>query len=157
MSKISMFFKELWRYICVMAKDIYKFFAIICRNKKSLIGLIIILIFVFLAIFGRMIFPFHDETDFANRFLGMSWEHPFGTDDMGRDLFRMMVHGTRDVLLIAFYAAVITVFIGVLVGLISGLMGGWIDRILQIITNLFMTIPSFPVLLVISSLITIEI
>src|SRR5699024_4958243 len=90
------------------------------------------------------------------RFAGISWQHPLGTDNMGRDVFRMMIAGASSVLGIALLTAVFTVVIGTVIGLISGLAGGLVDKVLQVITNMFLTIPSFPVLLILGTLFTIE-
>lgn len=132
------------------------FFAKIFSNRKITVGLIIMFLYVLVAIFGPMLLPYEPTTDIANKYLGSSWEHPFGTDWLGRDVFRQVIAGTGAVLEIAFYSALLTVVIGTVLGILSGYMGGWVDKVIMSITNIFLSIPSFPVYLLLASLIVIE-
>ncbi|MGI6782022.1 MAG: ABC transporter permease [Acholeplasmataceae bacterium] len=134
-------------------RKIKGFFRKIYSNKKSGIGFSIILIFVLMAIIGSFLPP---AEIVGGKFQSPSIRHPLGTDHLGRDLLFQIIAGSRDVLTIAFLTGVFTVIIGVFLGLVSGLIGGWVDRILQLITNLFLTVPSFPILLVLSTLIVIR-
>lgn len=132
---------------------IANFFKKIYGNKKSAIGFTIILLFVIMAIAGN----FLDEKEIVGgRFDSPSLEHILGTDNVGRDLFTMIVVGSKNVLAIALLTGVITILLGVIIGLFSGLIGGWVDKVIQMITNLFLTIPSFPILLVLSTIIVIK-
>lgn len=133
-----------------------RFFRTIFHNKKAFVGLIILCLFAFISLFGKYIFPYDSTPNWDERFAGVSWQHPLGTDNMGRDVFRMMVAGSSSVLGIALLTGVFTVVIGTVIGIISGLAGGWVDKILQVITNMFLTIPSFPVLLIFGTLFTID-
>ena len=96
------FFAGLW-------KSFKSFCGMIYSNKKAFAGAIILLIFVFLALFGRLIFPYDDTTSFAEMYQKPSGEHWLGTDGMGRDLFDMIIYGTQDVMTIAVLTALITV------------------------------------------------
>ena len=136
--------------------SIVAFFKTITANKKALIGFIILLFFILIALFGPIVFPYDQSTDWANRYLGPSKEHWLGTDELGRDVFRQLVYGSRDVLSIAFLTGIFTVLIGTILGMVSGFFGGWVDKIIQAITTLFLTIPSFPILLLLAQLFTIE-
>lgn len=151
-------FKQLGKkstYIKIW-NSIKKITKIFFSNKKATVGTIIMLFFLFLAIFGRMIFPYDAVTDEANKYLGPSWEHWLGTDNLGRDNFRQIVYGARDVMVIAVLTSIITVFIGIVLGMSSGLIGGKYDAFINLITNLFLSIPSFPILLILASFFTIE-
>lgn len=79
-----------------------------------------------------------------------------GTDYIGRDIFAQIVHGSRDVLTIGFLAAIFAILIGVTIGALAGFIGGWVDSILMLITNLFLTIPSFPIMIILSAFISIK-
>lgn len=114
------------------------------------------LLYVIVAVFGPKVFPYDPTPDVINKYLGNSAAHPFGTDWLGRDVFRQVVAGTGSVLEIAFYSAVFTVLIGTVLGILSGYVGGVIDKIVMSVTNIFLSIPSFPVYLLLASLITIE-
>lgn len=129
---------------------------VLFANKKSIAGFIIIAIFIFIGIFGPLIWPYDPTVVYENKLDFPSWEHPLGTDGIGRDIFRQLVAGTGDVLLIAFYTAAITVVVGVTLGLISGYLGGWVDKVIQIITNVFLTIPSLPIFLILAALFTVQ-
>ena len=128
----------------------------IFSNGKITVGLVIMLIYVLVAVFGPILLPYEPTTDIANKYLGSSWEHPFGTDWLGREVFRQVVAGTGAVLEIAFYSALLTVVIGTVLGILSGYVGGAVDKIIMSITNIFLSIPSFPVYLLLASLIVIE-
>lgn len=132
---------------------IAKFFKKIYSNKKSAVGFSILLLFIIMAIAGCFI---NEKVIVGGRFDAPSAEHILGTDNVGRDLFNVLIAGSKNVLAIAFLTGIITVFLGVVIGLISGLVGGWVDRVIQMITNLFLTIPSFPILLVLSTIILIQ-
>ncbi len=133
-------------------RGLKKFFS----NGKTIVGFSIILFFVLVAIFGPLIFPYDSNTDMANSYLAPSWLHPFGTDWLGRDVFRQVIAGTGSVLEIAFYSAIFTVVIGTVLGIVSGYLGGWVDKIIMAITNIFLSIPSFPIYLLLAAIVTIS-
>ena len=128
----------------------------IFSNWKSIVGMSVIVLYVLIAIFGPLIFPYNEATDVANKYLDPSWTHPFGTDWLGRDVFRQVITGTGSVLQIAFYTAIISVVVGTVLGIISGYFGGWVDGIIMSITNIFLSIPSFPVYLLLAAVIVIK-
>lgn len=127
-------------------------------NRQSIVGSIIILIFIFIGIFGPIIWPYNGNVEnvAATQLLAPSWEHPFGTDIWGRDVFRQIVNGAGEVLAIAFVTGFISTAIAVVMGMFSGLMGGIVDKIIQFITNVFLTIPSLPVFLILAAIFTID-
>ena len=125
-------------------------------NKKTVFGAVVLLLYVLIAIFGPVIFPYNASTQVSNRYLPSSLEHPFGTDWLGRDVFRQVIAGTAPVLEIAFYSALFAVIIGTVLGIVSGFAGGWADRIIMSVTNIFLSIPAFPVYLMLASVIVIN-
>ena len=132
------------------------FIARLFKNPKSAIGLSVIILFILIAIFGPMIFPYSNEVNAELKYLPPSWEHPFGTDWMGLDIFRQMIAGTANVLKTAFYTALISVFLGTTLGIISGYFGGAVDKVIMLICNIFLSIPSFPVYLMLAALFTLK-
>lgn len=149
LSAVGHFFGELG---CSLAKGLRKFFS----NSKTIVGFAILVFFVLVAVFGPLLFPYNSDTDMANSYLMPSWEHPFGTDWLGRDVFRQVIAGTGSVLEIAFYSAVFTVVIGTVLGIVSGYLGGWVDKVIMAVTNIFLSIPSFPIYLLLAAIVTIN-
>lgn len=134
------------------ARGCRKFFS----NGKTIAGFAILAFFVLVAVFGPLIFPYDPDTDMASAYLMPSWEHPFGTDWLGRDVFRQVIAGTGSVLEIAFYSAVFTVVLGTVLGIVSGYLGGWVDKVIMAVTNIFLSIPSFPIYLLLAAIVTIN-
>ena len=125
-------------------------------NGKTIVGFSILAFFILVAIFGPMIFPYDSNTDMANSYLMPSLKHPFGTDWLGRDVFRQVIAGTGSVLEIAFYSAIFTVVLGTVLGIVSGYLGGWVDKIIMSVTNIFLSIPSLPIYLLLAAIVTIN-
>ncbi len=123
------------------------------RNKSAVVGLVIVLIVVFLAIFGPSICPKDPyEMDFLNIHAkpgtnGML----FGGDEYGRDLFTRIVYGARVSILVSIGGMLVGAVCGVVLGLISGYMGGWVDNVLmRIMDGMF----AFPFILLALLLLT---
>jgi peptide/nickel transport system permease protein len=78
---------------------------------------------------------------------------PLGTDELGRDMLNLVVHGARVSLVIGFLATLVTVAIGVVVGIVSGFVGGSVDAVLMRITDFFLVIPTFVLALILTPII----
>lgn len=110
-------------------------------------------------IFGAVVlltvlYPLFDGTD-PLEMRGMMFESPgaefpLGTDNFGRDILAELVAGAGSSLVIGFIAGITATSIGLCIGLLAGYVGGWIDNLLSSITNIFIVIPSFVVLILIS-------
>lgn len=90
-----------------------------------------------------------DGIDFSVRLQGPSWDHPLGTDDLGQDLLARILYGGRISLAVGFAAMFVAVFVGVLVGSVAGMAGGKTDAALMWLTDLFLSLPQLPLLLLI--------
>lgn len=125
----------------------------ILKNKLAMIGLILLLIIAFLAIFGPLMTPYSaSEQDLTKNNLSPSSEHWFGTDDLGRDVWARTWQGARVSLTIGFVAAFLDLIIGVAVGGISGYMAGRGkkgDRIDSILMRIVEVLYGIPYLLVV--------
>jgi peptide/nickel transport system permease protein len=88
-----------------------------------------------------------NDIDFMARLKGPSPAHPMGTDDLGRDLLARMLYGGRISLAVGLAAMLTGIFIGVLVGAIAGISRGWVDAFLMWVTDLFLSLPQLPLLL----------
>ena len=124
---------------------------VIFRKKRTIAGAVIILCFVFTALFAPVLAP-HDPllVDIVNKLQGPSPAYPFGTDQLGRCILSRLIWGRRYSLFYSSLVLVITVAVGVPVGMLSGYMGGKVDSLLMRIIDIFMALPSFIVALAIA-------
>jgi peptide/nickel transport system permease protein len=88
-----------------------------------------------------------NDIDFTARMKGPSAAHPFGTDDLGRDLLARVLYGGRISLAVGVAAMLTGMLIGVIIGAIAGISRGWVDAFLMWLTDLFLTLPQLPLLL----------
>lgn len=82
-----------------------------------------------------------------------SWEHPLGTEVQGRDVLALLVLGTPQTLKIGLIAGVVGLAVGVVLGLISGYFGGWVDTGIRLLTDVFLTIPTLAILIIVASMV----
>ena len=113
------------------------------KDKMAIAGLCFIVFLMLLALIGPMLSSIgYADQDFNNVNAGPSYEHWFGTDSLGRDLFIRVLYGARISLSIGLIASLINLVIGVLYGGISGLMGGKVDRIMMNIVDVLYSVPT---------------
>lgn len=125
-----------------------------CRQDKvALVGGVIITAFIILAVAGPLFAHLARLPNPAAAYLPPSWRHPLGTDALGQDVLSELVLGARPVIEVGLLAAVLTVGIGVAVGLVSGYLGGLADSQIMRVTDVFLTIPGLPLIIVIASVI----
>jgi peptide/nickel transport system permease protein len=87
--------------------------------------------------------------DFTARLQGPSWQHPLGTDDLGQDLLARMLYGGRISLAVGLAAMVVAILFGTVIGAIAGMSRGWIGSALMWLTDLFLSLPQLPLLLLV--------
>jgi len=133
-------------------KSLTILFGVVRRNKKALLGFVMLLGFLFMATLGRVVVPLSMDSNYALRFQAPSFSHPLGTDYAGRDTWALIVHGSTDVLLIAFCTGFFATLIAILVGMLAGLSGGWVDLVLMRIVDVLLTIPQFPIMAIFAAL-----
>lgn len=131
-------------------KDLWR---ILRSDNSALIGAIVIAIYLLMAIFGPMLVHVDMTSRPQNSYLAPSWSHPLGTDAVGVDVAGQLVLGTRPILEVGLLAAVFTCGAGVIVGLAIGYIGGVVDTVVMRIVDVFLTIPSLPLLIVLASFI----
>lgn len=113
------------------------------QNKTAVVSLVFLALIVLLAVFGPIISPYpYDKQDFAHRNALPSWQHVFGTDGFGRDIFARVMYGARISLSVGFLAAIINLIIGVIYGGISGYMGGKVDLFMMRVVDILYSIPT---------------
>lgn len=133
------FLKDLWR--------------ILREDTGALIGGAIVACYCLLAIFGPMFVTVSNDQDANNAYAGPSWAHPLGTDALGQGVLSQIVVGSRPIMIVGVISAVITIAIGVAVGLLSGYLGGMTDSVIMRVTDIFLTIPGLPLIIVLASVI----
>lgn len=111
-------------------------------SPLTVIALAVLALVTVLAMIAPLITPYDPQQRVANPLLAPSWSHPFGTDDIGRDQFSRVLLGIRLTWLPGLTVITIGLVIGGLIGLLSGALGGWVDRILQRLTDLFLVLPA---------------
>jgi peptide/nickel transport system permease protein len=123
----------------------------ILNNRKATTGVAILVIFALVALLAPVIAP-GDPTDFVDRpNLPPSAAHWLGTTGQGQDVFAQTVWGGRATLAIGILVGVLTTVIGIVVGLSAGYFGGATDDLLSLATNVFLIIPSLPLLVVLAA------
>lgn len=113
------------------------------RNKLAIIGMVLLGLFVFCAIFAPWIAPYDPiAQDITRRREPPSWKHPFGLDEVGRDLLSRVIYGARVSLYVGVASVSLAIVVGTLIGAISGYAGGWIDNIIMRIMDIMLAFPS---------------
>ena len=132
--------------------------SIIFASKVAVVGLIIVLFWVFAAIFAPLLTPYTPtEQDYVAQNEGPSGAHPLGTDDLGRDIWSRLIYGARVVLVIlpvsenfwipggtALWGVLVGLLVGSTLGLMGGYLGGWVDEVVMRLLDAMM---AFPVIL----------
>lgn len=121
------------------------------RKPGRLLGLGIIVFYILMAVVGPMLYPANLPINPNNIYAAPSLAHPLGTDFEGTDVLALIVTGSRYVLLSAGLAAFCTVTIGTVLGLVSGYLRGLAETIIMRIADFFLTVPGFPLLVVLST------
>ncbi|NGQ96316.1 ABC transporter permease [Brevibacillus sp. SYP-B805] len=113
------------------------------RNPFAVVGLIVLLCFIFAALFAKWITPFDpNRIDMLNANLPPgSGEHLLGTDELGRDIFARLLYSSQVSLLVGFGVALVSVVIGTLIGAVSGYFGGWVDACCMRLVDVMNSIP----------------
>jgi peptide/nickel transport system permease protein len=128
---------------------------VIAREPLSLASTIAILVFILIALFARQIAPYPLEgagkTNVSNTMLPPSWEHPFGADKLGRDVFSRVIVGAQPALIIPIGVVLFAILIGAPLGALAGYKGGWLDEVIMRITDLFLAFPSLLLAMAIAS------
>jgi peptide/nickel transport system permease protein len=125
---------------------------LLLSNPKSCGGLIVLTTMVLIGVFAPLIAT-HDPNAFSlfDSRQSPSMHHFFGTTDQGNDIFSQVVWGTRSSLLLGFGAAVLATALATTLGILAAYSGGWTDEVINFLTNVFLVIPTIPLLVVVSA------
>jgi peptide/nickel transport system permease protein len=128
------------------------------RNPTAVIGAIIVIVTILAAIFAPYITPYPKHVgavvDFRARHLPPSFEHLFGTDNVGRDLFTRVIFGTRISLLLALVVLGTAVPFGTVLGLLAGYFGGWVETVIMRLTDIALAIPPLVMALAVAAVLS---
>ena len=120
------------------------------RHRLAMVGSVILSALVVAVLAGPLVYRVPiDEIDFRAKLQGPSRAHPLGTDDLGQDVLARMLYGGRISLAVGVAAMLISITIGTSIGAIAGQAGGAVDHTLMRITDLFLSLPQLPLLLLI--------
>ena len=118
------------------------------RHKMALLSLIVLLSMVLLVILGPMVWKVAiNDIDFTARLKPPSYAHPLGTDDLGQDLLARILYGGRISLAVGLAAMGMALLVGVTIGAVAGISRGAVDAALMWLTDLFLSLPQLPLLL----------
>jgi ABC-type dipeptide/oligopeptide/nickel transport system permease subunit len=128
------------------------------RDRSGLIGLLMFLVVVFCAVFAPLIAPY-DPLEQNLRDAKMppawyaegSWEHPLGTDNLGRDLLSRVIYGSRVSLMVGFFGVLIASTLGLVLGAVAGYLGGRVDGAIMGVINLILSLPYLLVVVVVAA------
>ena len=123
----------------------------VLSNRKALAGASLLTIFIVMAVVPWAIAPGTPGAEIYQPGQGASFEHLLGTTSYGQDIFTQFIWGARASLVIAVVAGLLSTVISALVGVTSGYLGGVADDVLALITDVFLVIPAFPIVVVIAA------
>ncbi|HEY4439156.1 MAG TPA: oligopeptide ABC transporter permease [Candidatus Elarobacter sp.] len=129
------------------------------RHRVAMIGGVILILMLLVAALANVITPadpnFIDQVNWQGTPLAPGVAHHIlGTDENGRDLLARLLFGTRISLTVAIFAVVMEILIGSVLGAISGYYGGWVDFVIMRVTDVVLSIPLLPLLLVITAIVS---
>ena len=121
------------------------------HHRLAMVGLVILIFFILATFLGGYIWrkPI-DQIDFTLTSAGFSHTHPLGTDTLGQDILARIIWGGRISLTVGLLSAAVSILIGTLIGAVAGFFGGFTDSFLMRFTDLFISLPQLPLLLLIT-------
>jgi len=120
------------------------------KHKLAVVSIGILATLVLVIVLGPFLWPLPiNEIDFTAKLESPSAAHPLGTDDLGQDLLARLIYGGRISLAVGLAAMVVAVFVGIVIGAVAGMASGRVDAVLMWITDLFLSLPQLPLLLLV--------
>ncbi|TMJ72375.1 MAG: ABC transporter permease [Alphaproteobacteria bacterium] len=125
------------------------------KDKPAVLGATIVLLIAIVAILAPLLAPYPADVSASHllrRLKPPTWAHPFGTDNLGRDIFSRVILGARGALTIALMVVGISMLIGVPLGLVAGYYQGWASEVIMRVTDVFLAVPQLILALAIAQL-----
>jgi len=118
------------------------------KHRLAMISSVVLLLMIVGVVFGSLLWRVPiDDIDFTAKLGSPSFEHPFGADDLGQDLLARIMYGGRISMAVGLAAMLVAVLVGVVLGAVSGMATGVVDAALMWVTDLFLSLPQLPLLL----------
>lgn len=127
--------------------------AALTRNPKVMIGLIVVVLFLLVALFGPLLVHTDPNAISADALQPPSSAHWLGTTQTGQDVFAQLIYGTRTTILWGFFTALLVTFLSLVVGLTAGYFGGIVDELLSLLINIFLVMPAFALAVLLAAII----
>jgi peptide/nickel transport system permease protein len=131
-------------------------FKLLVRNPTGLLGALILAALVLMSFVGPLVVRPETQAHLARIYQAPSWQHLLGTDFQGRDNLVLLIHGGREVIFLAVIAGPLTTLIACTIGASGAFLGGRVDRLLMTITDIWLTLPRFLVLVVLAGLVRLD-
>jgi peptide/nickel transport system permease protein len=143
---------ERWRLRARSARTFGRRFS---QRADGIVGLAILLLFAIVAIAPQLfVGPLETATTATGRSLqAPTGVHVLGTDELGRDLLNLTIHGARVSMAIGLLATFITIVVGAIIGIVAGFIGGWTDTLLMRFTDFFLVLPTFVLAIILAPII----
>ncbi len=120
------------------------------RNRLSIVSLVFIVVLVLLAVFAPLVAPYsYQEQNYDAVYQSPSWDHPLGTDQLGRDILTRVIFGARISLAVGIVVQLVIVIIGVPAGLVAGYYGGWADTLVMRMVDVLYAMPNLLFIIII--------
>jgi peptide/nickel transport system permease protein len=136
----------------LQAKSWKKLTTVFLHTWMGVMGVLIILFFLGIVVYAKVFVPYDPSVGSSEVLVDSSWQHPFGTDQMGRDVLVRTLHGTSASLTVGFVAMALSMGLGTIVGLASGYWGGWRDEVIMRVNDVFLSIPWLVLMIVIAAI-----
>ena len=131
--------------------SLLKFWRVFRQKKTAVLGLTIVMIYIFAILFAPFIAPFSPKEITGPSFQPPSKEHLLGTNDVGYDILSVLIYAGRVSVTVGLIAAFLIVIIGSLMGIVSGYFGGMVDEVLMRITDAVLILPRLPLMIVMAA------
>ncbi|MFH1057821.1 MAG: ABC transporter permease [Pseudomonadota bacterium] len=129
------------------------FWGALSVNRLAMLGLMVVAALILVAALAPWLAPFDPNAiDVKAILLPPSWGHPFGTDELGRDVFSRMIFGSRVSLQVGIVAAGLATLVGVVLGALAGYYGGWVEAAVMRFTDMMLCFPAFFLILAVIAL-----
>jgi peptide/nickel transport system permease protein len=128
-----------------------RFVRSVLGNRKALVGAVILAVMAFVAAFPGLIAPYDPQAAIYAQNQGPSSAHLLGTTQLGQDVLSQLIWSTRLTLVVTVIVSVIATFMSMIIGVTSAYLGGFTDRVLTVVTDVFLILPVLPLLILLAA------